>query len=48
MPKTDLFAPFSTILEKVSNFEFPNFYEKNVELCGVALVAVAEGGGQLS
>ena len=47
MPKTDLFDPFSTILEKVSNFEIPNFYEKNVELCGVALVAVAEAGGQM-
>ena len=47
MPKTALFEPFGTILEKVSNFVIPNFYKKNVELHGVALDAVGEGGGQI-
>ena len=51
MVKLTKFSPFwtlfGTILEKVSNFVIPNFYTKNVELHGVALDAVGEGGGQI-
>ena len=43
VPKTALFDPVGTILEKVSNFVIPVFYQKNVELQGVALDAVGEG-----